>query len=424
LSPPSSVALDARAALAASIERAVLDQARRNELIAAYVRVAALWLGASMSWLASVVRPDIPFAQHGRVAIFATTYFVYSAALVVLLRRGWYRPFLRAAIPFLDALFTAIVFINCYHVFGPELYARTGIFSAATVCCTVLASSSATRLSRANGVWVTLLATASFAAIGLVTLPPVEWTSGLIFSTVLMIGAGLFGVLMTDTVRQAVASEVSLITLRRFLPERVIRGAYDDPLDLVTAPRNVEATILISDLRGFTAFSETLAPGEVLAFLNEIQGAFAAVVREQGGTVDKFMGDGMLAVFGAPQPLPDHAARAVAAAKLMRSALASINASRSTSVRMGVGVHSGNVVVGCLGSGERLEFTVIGDTVNTSSRLEGLTKEKAVDVLVSDETARRLPEAARGDLHELGEVAIRGRKEALRVLALAPAVSG
>ena len=124
---------------------------------------------------------------------------------------------------------------------------------------------------------------------------------------------------MTDIVRRAMQSEVGRSTLQRFLPKRVISGAYGsggggtDLLSLLTEPRSVEATVLVSDLRGFTGMSEKLAPVEALGLLNEVQGTLADTVREHGGTVDKFLGDGMLAVFGAPEPLDDHAAHAVAA---------------------------------------------------------------------------------------------------------------
>ncbi len=132
------------------------------------------------------------------------------------------------------------------------------------------------------------------------------------------------------------------------------------------------------------------------------------------------MGDGMLAVFGAPETVADHARRGFGAARAIRSALETVNqaraARREPPLRIGVGLHSGAVVTGCLGSGTRAEFTVIGDTVNTASRLEALTKEKGVDVIVSEETVRRL--GAEEGVQALGEVAIRGRKEPLRVYAL------
>ena len=136
-----------------------------------------------------------------------------------------------------------------------------------------------------------------------------------------------------------------------------------------------------------------------------------------GGVVDKFMGDGMLAVFGALDPAPDHARRALSAVRRIRSAVEELNRGlpEERRLRIGVGVHSGTMVAGCLGGGSRLEFTVIGDAVNTTSRLESLTKEKGVDVLISEETARRAPDEG---LVDLGVVAVRGRQQGLHVFTL------
>jgi adenylate cyclase len=194
----------------------------------------------------------------------------------------------------------------------------------------------------------------------------------------------------------------------------------------LTEPRALDATVLVSDLRGFTTMSEELPPADVFELLNEIQGAFARAVRNEGGIVDKFLGDGMLAVFGAPEPVDDHALRAVEAAIGMRRELETVNAKRAkrgqADLRMGIGIHSGPVVAGCLGSGARLEFTVIGDTVNTASRIESLTKEHQVEVLVSEATYERIAEqSGTGELaifRRVGEVAVRGRAHGLVVHTL------
>ena len=142
-----------------------------------------------------------------------------------------------------------------------------------------------------------------------------------------------------------------------------------------------------------------MSPAEAFALLNEVQGAFARAVKDHGGTVDKFLGDGMLAVFGAPEPMKNHASRAVEAVVAIRRFMVEHNLHREKDglppLRIGVAVHSGPVVAGCLGSGARLEFTIIGDTVNTASRLEGATKDLKTDVLISGETARYVAEENR-----------------------------
>jgi class 3 adenylate cyclase len=224
---------------------------------------------------------------------------------------------------------------------------------------------------------------------------------------------------MSGLTGSAVAGAVGRVTLERFLPRQVLDAALVDPLALLGPPRTIDATVLISDLRGFTALSETLPPAKLLAFLSVVQGELADAVRANGGVVDKFMGDGMLAVFGAPETDPEHARHALDAAKAALAAIVRLNAERAQleqgPIRLGIGIHSGPVVVGCLGYGQRLEFTVIGSTVNTASRLESLTKEKAVEVLVSGETARRAPDAG---LRAMGSVNVRGLAQPLDVFTL------
>lgn len=208
--------------------------------------------------------------------------------------------------------------------------------------------------------------------------------------------------------------------LERFLPpnvvERVLQG---DPLRL--EGERLTVTILFADLRGSTALAERLAPEQVVAVLNTYLRVMAKSVIDAGGILDKFLGDGLMAIFGAMGDSSHGAAAATEAAMDMRTQLSALNVDRERRgepvIQFGIGVHTGEVVLGAVGLPERSDYTAIGDTVNTASRMESLTKEFHVDSVLSSETAERL-DGDGGALRPLGEAMVRGKAAAVRIFTL------
>jgi class 3 adenylate cyclase len=352
---------------------------------------------------------------HAGVAL---AWLAVAIGAAMALRRGWYSDAARVALGVLDPVIILTLFLLIQVEFQGTAKASHPIVVTA-VACALLAATGALRLTTAA---CALSTAAALVVFGVVAVSAHYTVVEALFVCGLIVATGMLGRRLAKNTRRAVESEGSRVILRRFLPRHLADSDSHEVLRMVATPRVVEATVLVSDLRGFTAMAERMTPEETLAILNQVQARMASCVRAHGGVIDKFMGDGLLAVFGAMEPLPGHAGAAIRAATAMRVALAEVSASRPPPpLRIGIGVHSGTLVTGCLGSGERLEFTVIGDTVNTAARLEGATKRLDVDVLVSAASAAM----AKRDgtlippLVSLGEVALRGREEPVAVLGLA-----
>jgi adenylate cyclase len=189
--------------------------------------------------------------------------------------------------------------------------------------------------------------------------------------------------------------------------ERVLREGSD------LTGEEVEVSVLFLDIRDFTRFAEQSEPHEVVSLLNGFWDLVVPVLVAHGGHANKFIGDGLLAVFGAPARLLDHATCAVEAALEIAEQVADCYEGR---IGVGIGVNSGPVVAGTVGGGGRVEFTVIGDTVNTAARVERATRTTGDDVLVTDSTRELLPED-RFEFEERPPVPLKGKRTEVRLWA-------
>jgi adenylate cyclase len=178
-----------------------------------------------------------------------------------------------------------------------------------------------------------------------------------------------------------------------------------------------EVSILFSDLRGFTTMSEHMQPADLAAHLTEYFAAMTAAIFKHHGMINDFVGDAVMAVFGAPVADPDHAWNAVQSALDMDRALAELNTKWKTTgeveLRMGVGIHTGRVFAGNVGGRDRMKYTVMGDPVNVASRVEGLNKDLSTTLLITEETLAAVGDRVR--VRDCGPVAVKGRVEKVRV---------
>jgi class 3 adenylate cyclase len=201
---------------------------------------------------------------------------------------------------------------------------------------------------------------------------------------------------------------------RQYMPESVATALIADPAQAALGGATREISVLFADLRGFTTLSERLAPPELVALLNRYYGAAAEAVLAQGGTIDKFMGDAMMALFNAPARQPDHALRACRAALAMQRAVAPLAAEAPDMPRFGIGVNSGEALVGNIGSEAIRNFTAIGDTVNLASRLQG--RAEGGQVLINAATYAQV--RAQVEARPLGKIQVKGREELAEVYEL------
>jgi adenylate cyclase len=246
------------------------------------------------------------------------------------------------------------------------------------------------------------LVVASWLLVGRQVLLPL--LTPLVAAWAFFAAASLAEFLRARRERQAAMAQFSRFTNPHVAKLLVERGGID------TARR--EVTLLFSDIRGFTTLSETRKPEEVIALLNRYFSLQVDVVFRHGGSLDKFIGDCIMAIWGAPLDDPDHARRAVACALDMVDTLHAFKrelGAEQSGFDVGIGLHSGPAVVGLMGSEKRLEYTAIGDTVNLASRIEGLTKDAKRRVLVSRDTMERCGDAF--EFVHCGTFPVKGRAQ-------------
>ncbi len=232
---------------------------------------------------------------------------------------------------------------------------------------------------------------------------------------------GYLTLIARRTVVQGVRLEVANAHLGRyFSPGVVSRISSEADTLLGVGGRTQEVAVMFCDIRDFTTITENLPPSDVVGFLSQYHTCMVEVIFGFGGTIDKFIGDAIMVTFGTPDPSDDDAERSVRAGLAMNTALAELNADRErrslAKIRHGIGIHFGPVIAGNIGTENRLEYTVIGDTVNVASRIQDACKSVGEAFLISDAVKTRLPPDIQ--VRSLPEQRVKGRQAPVQIYAV------
>ena len=297
-------------------------------------------------------------------------------------------------------------------IYGGDYLADTSRLSDLVILILLIASGSLllVRLKPLLGLGVMAGSLVAYAAVAVILFV----TGGIILDifepmlavVLVWVGAVLFRYLVVERQRQKVRS-----TFSRFVSREVVDSILDSGEAIELGGETREVVIFFSDICGFTPLSESMSPADVVELLNEYFTEMTEIVFQYEGTVNKYIGDAIMAFYGAPVPLPDVSERAVRACLEMRAALAALNQRREEqgkrTIAIGMGLHKGQALIGNIGSPRQMEYTVIGDAVNVSSRIEGLTRDLDTDLLISDDVYSDVRDLVNVKSH--GAVAVKGK---------------
>jgi adenylate cyclase len=402
-------------------ERTIADLALKGEQAACAARLAMLMTMGVATALAPILGVQSGVRDPIQLLLIVA-YVMFTVVFWLTLRRS--KPSIRAGrvMPFafmaVDFLFIVGQGWRISANGGERMPFVPALMLAVFVCFNVA------RHSRWHAITSTVAAIVTFAVAGQITggLP----IRGVLMASGAYVVIGALTVWVNGRVRQSWVDVRRRENLAHFLPRQVVDRVLSQG-GRSLQPVQREVTVLFSDIRDFTAMSEAMSPQEVLALLDDYFGQMAQIVKGHDGMVNKFIGDGMLAVWGVPDAMEDHAVKAVKSAIDMRKRLVEMNEHRigkqgQPPLRIGIGIHSGPVAAGMLGGADQHEYTVIGDAVNLASRIEGLTKQLGADLLVSERTWTLANGRFEGS--RVSEEKVKGRAAAVVVYAVDAVKSG
>jgi len=358
----------------------------------------------------------------GSYEIFAVGIVIVAAAYVAVVhlftRGGAYHGWVKYLTITADYLLILAYFRE---MLSPQFAGRVDLDSVIAVSVMVLfviIMLNALRLSSAAVIYATIVG----AAITLyITAGFSHQPMARIWYSPLVVAAGGVVYWTSRNVRTIVRALWRREKLARFVPRELVDIVENSDLELTLGGKATTATVLFADIRNFTRFSEKRDPEAVVAILNRYFSAMAAIIDAYGGMIDKYIGDAVMAVFGVPIAREGDASRAVSAAGAMLRKLDELNAEWGAEgqppLAIGIALHTGVVIAGNIGSPDRMDYTVIGDTVNLASRLEEMNKRYHTALVMSRETCEAAGHS--GVANFIAETEIRGREQPVQLYTLA-----
>ena len=385
----------------------------KNEKRVAYIRFA---LGMTiileiLSYFDIIDMGQNPTTQTYIISVFL---FFYSLFVLVIVSRNYYLKYLKFFVIFLDYMYIVLSFI-----FDSSLIeVRSIIVWLAFTASILFYLINLLRYSREGTIFAGILSVLVYIGICFYFNIETATTVNLVIPLVLII---YIGYSITASNKKMMVEANTKKMMERYLPPQLIEELYKP--NVIHKPGGIkqEVTILFSDIRSFTSISESLNAEEIVVFLNKYLSEMTDIIFQNRGTIDKFIGDSIMTIFGAPIQQEDDALRAVLTAVQMKTALVNFNENTNLLDRyleIGIGIHTGEVVAGNIGSEKRLDYTVIGDNVNLSSRIEGLTKYYGCSILISQFTFDKLPQESIENsfcIREIDNVIVKGKSESIRI---------
>lgn len=399
------------------VEEILISREMKTKKQVALVRFVLFSLTSSMDFLSYFGLISYTIVTPSFITLTLDFIFLLFASIVLFIVNFFpYQPYLKFFTITLDYFIIGLmIFLD------PTIQKENGlIYFIAMTSAIFIYQFNLLRHSKAGTIYGAFLAFVYFLVIS------IGLGEGYPFDIVpMMIGLGMIlgvGYVTTvsniEMVKEANAKQM----MERYLPSQLVSEFYKNKVQLEPGGENKEVTILFSDIRSFTKFSELRSAEEVVQFLNEYLSRMTDVIFKFNGTIDKFIGDAIMTVFGAPFKNDDDALRAVKTAVEMIRELSKLNQKMDLTkdnLQVGIGIHTGDAIVGNIGSDRRLDYTVIGDNVNLASRIEGLTKHYGCSILISETTFGQIEGKYTSqdgfEVREIDRVIVKGKSKAILV---------